>query len=382
MPRRYQNGSLELGDTASGPCWYLRFTTPDGARPRIRIGLKREYPTKARASRAAQPLREQFNATPATFAAPLHTFGELVSRYELEEMPERFSTRRGYTRMHRLYIVPRWGAVEVEQVQAFEVRAWLKSLTALSTRSRGHLHGQMKNLFKHALLWRWLPAQPNPMSLFSLAGATKRTRKPRVIAPAQFRQLLAYFGAIPDPEQALRMQCLLIAGFCLGLRSSEIFGLRWEDFDHLGQIVTIRRAIIQGHVGDVKTERSNAPLPLAKFVGDTFLRWRQLSPCREDEDWVFASPYRGGRRPMDANNLQARDLVQAGKAIGLDFNLGWHTLRHSYKSLLDRVSADASLKRDLMRHADVHTTMQIYGEVEMDRLREINDLAVTLATSE
>jgi integrase len=390
MPRRYQNGTLSLENNVSGPCWYLRFTNPGGSRPRIRIGLKTEYPTRAKASRAAQPHRDRFNASPADFAAPDHTFGDVLRRYELEEIPERFSTQRGYLKWHRLYIEPKWGSIPLLQVEAHEVRTWLKGLTKtdhrrqgepLSSRSRGHIHGQMKNLFKHAMLWKWMPAQINPMSLFSLKGATKRSKKPRVISPAQFRALLEHFGS-GDETSALRMQALLVGGYCLGLRASELFALRWEDFDHLGAVVAIRRAIVQGNVGDVKTERSDSPLPLAKFVGETFLRWRQQSLHREDEDWVFASPYRGGRKPMDPNSLQSKHLVAAGNALGLDFNLGWHTLRHSYKSLLDRVSSDASLKRDLMRHADVHTTMQVYGEVEMDRMREINDLAVLLATTE
>jgi integrase len=388
VKRRYQNGTVELGKTAAGPTWYIRFTTPPSPgipsqRPRLRIGLKSQYPTKAKASRAAQQLRDTFNNSPESLCAPLRTFGDLVARYEREEMPERFSTRRGYLKMHRLYIVPRWGATLLSDIEALEVRAWLRSLNHLSTRSKGHLHGQMKNLYKYAALWKWVPATINPMSLFSIAGSTKRTRKPRIVSPAQFRALLKYFADAGGTDgSALRMQLLLTCGFCLGLRASELFGLRWSDFDHLQGIVRIRRAVIQGHVGEVKTERSNAPLPLAEYVGDLFLRWRAASPHSEDEDWVFASPNKGGRKPLDANSLQVRILVPAGAAIGLDFNLGWHTLRHGYKSLLDRISSDASLKRDLMRHADVHTTMQVYGEVEMDRLRAANATAVTLALTE
>ena len=30
--RRYQNGSLEKVKTSHGPCWYIRFTNPDGTR--------------------------------------------------------------------------------------------------------------------------------------------------------------------------------------------------------------------------------------------------------------------------------------------------------------------------------------------------------------
>jgi integrase len=386
MPRRYQNGSLELAETASGPTWYIRFTLADGSRPRLRIGTKARLPTRPKASRAAQPLRETFNSSPDSLFTQVHTFADVVARYELEEMPQRFSTSKGYRKMHRVYIVPRWGAVPIGEIEPLEVRAWLNGLKGaqsgkpLSSRSKGHLHTQMKNLFKHAQLWRWLPDQVNPMSLFSIAGATKRTKRPRVISPAQFRALLNHFAS--GDQTGLRMQLLTVTGFCLGLGASEIFGLRWGDVLHCEAVLHVQRGIVEGRVGEVKTERRHAPLPLAPFVAELFARWRQASPHHHDEDWVFASPYKGGRKPLDPNNLQARVLVPAGRAIGLDFNLGWHTFRHSYKSLLDRISGDATLKRDLMRHADVHTTMQVYGEVEMDRLREANALAVTLALTE
>lgn len=373
MGRRYQNGSIEQVKTANGPCWYIRFTAEDGKRPRFRIGLLTQYSTEAKTSRAAQHLRDRFNAVDEDLCAPRRTFGDLIRRYEAEEMPERFSTRQGYLKMHRLYIEPRWGAYLLTEVQAIDVRTWLNSLDHLSTRSKGHLHGQMKNLFKFGMLWRWVPPAVNPMSLFSIEGSTKRMRKPRVIAPEQFRHLLEHL------RDERRITTMVVGAYCLGLRVSELFALQWGDFDHLGKTVRIRRAVVQGRVGEVKTERSNAPLPLAPFVADTFLRWFQESAFRDDEDWVFASPYKGGRSPMDSNTVQYRWLLRAGKAIGLDFNLGFHTFRHSYKSLLDRVSPDSALKRDLMRHADVHTTMQVYGESEMDRLREANNAAVRLA---
>jgi integrase len=321
--------------------------------------------------------------------APVRTFGDVVERYEREEMPARYSTSVGYRKLHRLYIVPRWGKTPLDQIEPLEVRAWLntlkggKSKAPLSSRSKGHIHTQMKNLFRHAQLWKWTAVQLNPMALFSITGSTKRTKKPRVISPKQFRALLEYFGRGGNDDLAgMRMQVLVVTGFCLGLSASEMFALKWGDVLHCKNEIHVRRGIVNGRVGDVKTERRNAPLPMATFVAETFARWRQASPHNHDEDWVFASPYRGGRKPVNPNSLQAITLVDAGRAIGLEFNLGWHTLRHSYKSLLDRVSGDASLKRDLMRHADVHTTMQVYGEVEMDRLREANALAVTLAMTE
>ncbi len=368
---RYQNGTLEEVKTTQGICWYIRFTR-DGKRPRVRIGLKAQYPTEAKASRAAQHIRDEFNQ-PAT--EPDRLFGDVVARYEREEMPERYSTRRGYMQMHRLYVLPAYAKTSLSQMEPMEVRSWLNGLP-LSSRTKGHIHGQMRVLFKFSMLWKWMPAQINPMSLFSITGATKRTRKPRVITPGQYRELLDWF------QKDLRMQTLVIAAFCWGLRASELFALKWEDFDHLGGRVHVRRAIVDGRVGGVKTERSDAPLPLRGRVGAAFLRWLQGTPYRQPGDWVFASDALQGRRPSNSQHIQFNQLREAGKGIGLDFNLGWHTFRHSFKVLLERTGADITVQRDLMRHSDTHTTQQVYGEVEFDRMIAAHDKAVEMAFRE
>lgn len=368
---RYQSGSIEEVNTAEGLCWYIRFTV-DGKRPRYRIGLKSQYPTKAKASRAAQYLRDQVNS-----AAPqlvTRTFGDVIARYENEEMPEQYSTRRGYMQIHKNHLLPKWGAVELSAMNPMEVRKWLLELDK-APKTLGNILGQTRSLFRFAMLWGWLPAAVNPMSLFTIPGVTKRMRKPRVINPVQFRKLVK---ATPD----IRIRTLYIGAYCLGLRASELFALQWGDFDFLGSKVWIKRAIVEAHTGKVKTERSEAPLPLAKQVMDAFLDFYKQVDMKEGNCWVFASPYKAGRLPLDSRNLQTKYLIPAGAAIGLDFNLGWHTFRHSYKVLLERSGVDLTTQRDLMRHADTHTTSQIYGEVEFDRMIEANDKAVALAFSE
>jgi len=369
---RYQQGSIEEVKTAQGLTYYIRFTV-DGKRPRFRIGLKSQFKSESAASRAAQHIRDQIN-NPSAPSKP-RTFAEVISRYEKEEMPTRYSTRRGYMQIHRLYLLPKWGSVALESINTMEVRKWLLGLD-FSTRTRGHIHGQMRVLLRFAMLWDWLPATVNPMSLFSIPGATKRTRKPRVITPAQFRLLL-------KNEPDIRIRTMYIGAFCLGLRVSELFGLKWADFNcHLDGRVHVRRAIVDGRVGPVKTERSDAPLPLAEAVDAAFLAYRQHSIYKDEDDWVFASEALLGKRPSNSQHIQFNTLRDAGKAIGLDFNLGWHTFRHSYKVLLERSGADITVQRDLMRHADTHTTSQVYGEVEFDRMRDANNKAVELAFGE
>ena len=364
---RYQNGTLEEVATKRGAVWFIRFTNPDGSRPRFEVGMKSQLPTKAKAGRAAQAIRDEFNSSQNV----RRTFGDVIYRYEREELPVRYSTARGYKNIHRNHLMPMWGAVPLEDVSPMRIRAWLLGLK-LSGKSRGNILGQMRVLFRFAMLWEWMPYAVNPMSLFSIPGSTKRTRKPRVINPEQFRKLLR--------ECQLQERTMIIGGYCLGLSASELFGLKWGDFDHLGRSVRVRRGIVDGRVGPTKNQHRDAPLPLAETIGDAFLAWRQAAEFKSDVDWVFANAF--GDLPLNSKWIQQNVLIPAGKAIELDFNLGWHTLRHSYKVLLERAGADITVQRDLMRHSDVHTTTQIYGEVEFDRMRSANDKAVNLAFHE
>ena len=46
--------------------------------------------------------------------------------------------------------------------------------------------------------------------------------------------------------------------------------------------------------------------------------------------------------------------------------LGTHSLRHSYRSWLDAVGTAIAVQQKLMRHSDIRTTLNIYGDVVTD----------------
>jgi integrase len=47
---------------------------------------------------------------------------------------------------------------------------------------------------------------------------------------------------------------------------------------------------------------------------------------------------------------------------------GTHTLRHTYRSWLDAVGTTIAVQQKLMRHADIRTTMNVYGTVVTDEM--------------
>jgi len=70
------------------------------------------------------------------------------------------------------------------------------------------------------------------------------------------------------------------------------------------------------------------------------------------------------------------DLV-AGEKVGVG-RLGWHSFRHSYSTLLNEYGTDIKVQQELLRHADIRTTMNIYTRTVPARLREANSKVVRL----
>jgi integrase len=175
---------------------------------------------------------------------------------------------------------------------------------------------------------------------------------------------------------------MLLVAACLGLRCSEVLGLKWSDFDWEDLTLLVQRAVVAGHVDAVKTKYSKDRVPLAASLAAVLLRWRARTPFRQESDWVFASPYQEGRMPYREWNVYQHYLRPAGIKAGLGEGIGWHTLRHSYRSWLDETGAPMKVQQELMRHADIRTTMNIYGAAMDESKRRANDKVVEMVLAE
>jgi integrase len=167
----------------------------------------------------------------------------------------------------------------------------------------------------------------------------------------------------------------LVAG-CLGLRVSEIVGLQWSDIDFAGATIMVQRSVVHGKVDSVKTEYSQDHVPMDRELAAALLRHREGNCYPTPEGWVFASPRTG--RPFHQDPIQQDYLRPAGQLAGGEGSLGWHTFRHSYRSWLDEIGAAMSVQKELMRHASIQTTMNIYGRAMTDTKRQANSKVVRM----
>jgi site-specific recombinase XerD len=69
-------------------------------------------------------------------------------------------------------------------------------------------------------------------------------------------------------------------------------------------------------------------------------------------------------------NSALQDFVKpAAVRAGITKQVGWHTFRHSYNTLLRANSADVKVQSELLRHSNIDTTLDVYTQAVSDQKR-------------
>ena len=127
----------------------------------------------------------------------------------------------------------------------------------------------------------------------------------------------------------------------------------------------------------MKTSESRRALHIDSEMLNVLKMWRQTSQFSANEDWMFASPVQIGRLPWSYDQVW-RMYQKAGGKSGIG-GLGTHSLRHTYRSWLDAVGTPVAVQQKLMRHADIRTTMNIYGDIVTDEMAVASGKVTPLA---
>jgi integrase len=380
---RFQNGSLRRVSRKTGPdVWEFRFRDHSkSGSPMRQIKLSTvEYQTETAARRALQALLLKFNGSEAYIAQRSPTFGTVLDKFIADERLKeikacrpgeivdeglKFSTTTGYLSVVKVHLRPAWGKMPLSDIKPLEVQEWLKHLN-LSRKTKQNIKGVFHRMMELAMLWGLLSAQRNPLSLVEIKGGSTRPRRKKVIITAEQFRLIC--NGLEEP-----FRTMVVIAMCLGLRVSEILALKWADFDFEDGTLMITRGTVHGRIGRVKTEYSEDEMPLDPAFAEILLAWQTQCPISEG-GWVFPNPNTGG--VWHSSVLHGDVLVPMGKKIGLE-RLGWHTFRHSYRSMLDVCGAPIGVQQKLMRHAQVSTTMR-YGNAYMTEKRKAHGAVVQM----
>ncbi|MBA3914374.1 MAG: site-specific integrase [Acidobacteriales bacterium] len=372
MRTRYQFGTIAREDRKRGPAvWVYRYVE-NGARKKVQIGSLEQYRTKSEATKAAEGLRLAANPECATARAV--TLGAVIQQFVREELPHdrRHSTQTYYLPWIRNYIEPQWRDYTLAQFARvpFAIEQWLNKLD-LAPKSKANLRSVMRQILAAAMRWGLTDVR-NPLALVRVRGGSKRKKQPRVLTA---EQCTAIAKLVAEP-----FRTMLTIAMCLGLRVSEILGLQWGDFDWDQLVVTVQRGVVLGREDQVKTIYSERQMPLHPALASMLREYqRTYAPDSTTTDWLFANPDTG--RPWWAHQIQQHHIRRAGLKVVGD-GIGWHTFRHTYSSLLRHLRVDVKVQQELLRHADIRTTMNTYTQAMREDLRAANDLVGNLMLAE
>jgi integrase len=152
--------------------------------------------------------------------------------------------------------------------------------------------------------------------------------------------------------------------------------MSWENYNR-GEMM-IATSVWAGHVTEPKSQKSKAPIPIIKCLGNR-LDLHRMRLGNPESGPVF--PNAAGR-PADLNNIVFRLILpvlnrcevckEPESVHGTDVDHkykrdaslpewhGWHAFRRGLASNLYRLGVSDKAIQAILRHADVNTTMKCY----------------------
>ncbi len=111
-----------------------------------------------------------------------------------------------------------------------------------------------------------------------------------------------------------------------------------------------------------------------KIKPRTLLLWVRQGKVK---GYALSGTKRLGRQPLSYSYVW-KILSRAAEKSGIG-HIASHTFRHTYRTWLDSVGTPVGVQQKLMRHADIRTTMNIYGDAMTADMKQANEKITRIA---
>lgn len=178
-----------------------------------------------------------------------------------------------------------------------------------------------------------------------------------------------------------------------GLRIGEVLALKWKDIDFKNGVINIDNAVTmvpvldkQGNtvskqtvISDTKTVASVREVPMPNILKKALLEWNKLRRKQQidsgfsltaPDDLVFGTNQGRLRTYYGTKTMFERLMRQSGLA---EYKIHFHSLRHTYSSMLFEEKENPKVIQMLLGHKDVTTTIKTYNSVDRSYFKQATD---------
>ena len=176
----------------------------------------------------------------------------------------------------RNYIVPRWGSMRLNQIQAQAIADWLHK-TFDSDWTKHGVRAIMIRVFNHAEGYGlWEEGKRNPVSKAKL-GKRRLKRERRILT---FEETARVLLRLEEPYRLIIETCI-----ATGARISEVLALQWKHLDLKAGTIKIEQRVWHQEISRPKSEGSRRTLG----IGDLVARFQELGndAAAKKEELIF-----------------------------------------------------------------------------------------------
>jgi integrase len=394
--RSRANGEGSIFPYRNGFAAYTWIRHPDGQR------RKKWVYGKTRAEVHDKWIKLQRQAQDGVVAATSFTLAEYMTYWLAEVVqPNRAPlTYHTYETFNRVHIEPALGKKRLDRLTVRDVQTWINRLAeSCQCCTQGKDAGRAEERRRCCAIGKCCEARLSHRSV-SYARATLRAALNHACSEELINKNVALNVALPRRQRPKRnrkawttdearsflesarrdhdpLYAAYVLVLVLGLRKGEVLGLCWPDIDLPNATLTINQQLqrVGGKLlhRETKTEESDAELPLPNIC-ETALQLRRecqdsdqaaAGPAWQADELVFTTRYGTPVEPRNFNRSWDARCTKAGVR-----KITVHDGRRSCGTLLADLGVHPRVAMQILRHAQVALTMEIYTLASSEATRE------------